>query len=53
MTKANPTSLVSHISIEVTDPLAPSRGDYYAITKISAEKLIRESDVDFAIFRLT
>ena len=39
--------------IEVTDPLAPSRGDYYAITKISAEKLIRESDVDFAIFRLT
>ncbi len=39
--------------IEVTDPLAPSKGDYYAITKISAEKLIRESDVDFAIFRLT
>ncbi|MBY9015425.1 MAG: NAD(P)-dependent oxidoreductase [Candidatus Lokiarchaeota archaeon] len=39
--------------IEVTDPLAPSRGDYYAITKISAEKLIRESGVDFAIFRLT
>ena len=39
--------------IEVSDPLAPSRGDYYAITKISAEKLIRESSVDFAIFRLT
>jgi len=39
--------------IEVTDPLAPSKGDYYAITKISAEKLIRESGVDFAIFRLT
>ncbi len=39
--------------IEVTDPLVPSRGDYYAITKISAEKLIRESGVDFAIFRLT
>ena len=39
--------------IEVTDPLAPSRGDYYALTKISAEKLIRESGVDFAIFRLT
>ncbi len=39
--------------IEVTDPIAPSRGDYYAITKISAEKLIRESGLDFAIFRLT
>ncbi len=39
--------------IEVTDPLAPSKGDYYAITKITAEKLIRESGVDFAIFRLT
>ncbi len=39
--------------IEVTDPLAPSKGDYYAITKISAEKLIREAGVDFAIFRLT
>jgi nucleoside-diphosphate-sugar epimerase len=39
--------------IEVSDPLAPSRGDYYALTKISAEKLIRESGVDFAIFRLT
>ena len=39
--------------IEVTDPLVPSKGDYYAITKISAEKLIRESGVDSAIFRLT
>jgi len=39
--------------IEVTDPLVPSKEDYYAITKISAEKLIRESGVDFAIFRLT
>jgi len=39
--------------IEVTDPLTSSRGDYYSITKISAEKLIRESGVDFAIFRLT
>ncbi len=39
--------------IDVKDPLAPSKGDYYAITKISAEKLIRESGVDFAIFRLT
>ncbi|NVM17254.1 MAG: NAD(P)-dependent oxidoreductase [Candidatus Lokiarchaeota archaeon] len=39
--------------IEVTDPIAPSKGDYYAITKITAEKLIRESGVQFAIFRLT
>jgi len=39
--------------IEVSDPLTPSRGDYYALTKISAEKLIRESGVEFAIFRLT
>jgi nucleoside-diphosphate-sugar epimerase len=39
--------------IKVTDPLAPSKGDYYALTKISAEKLIRESGIDFAIFRLT
>lgn len=39
--------------IEVNDPIAPSKGDYYAITKISAEKLIRESGVDFTIFRLT
>jgi len=39
--------------IKTTDILAPSRGDYYALTKITAEKLIRDSGVDFAIFRLT
>ncbi len=39
--------------IKTTDILAPSRGDYYALTKITAEKLIRKSGVDFAIFRLT
>jgi len=39
--------------IKVSDPLKPSRGDYYAITKIRAEKLIRESRVNFSIFRLT
>ncbi len=39
--------------IKTTDILAPSRGDYYALTKINAEKLIRDSGVDFAIFRLT
>jgi nucleoside-diphosphate-sugar epimerase len=36
--------------IKTTDILAPSRGDYYALTKI---KLIRDSGVEFAIFRLT
>jgi nucleoside-diphosphate-sugar epimerase len=39
--------------IKVSDPLKPSRGDYYALTKIEAEKLIRESGVTFSIFRLT
>jgi nucleoside-diphosphate-sugar epimerase len=39
--------------IDVNDPLVPSKGDYYAITKITAERLIRESGLDFAIFRLT
>jgi nucleoside-diphosphate-sugar epimerase len=39
--------------IKVSDPLKPSRGDFYAITKIRAEKLIRESGLDFSIFRLT
>jgi nucleoside-diphosphate-sugar epimerase len=39
--------------IDVNDPLVPSKGDYYAITKITAEKMIRESGIDFAIFRLT
>jgi nucleoside-diphosphate-sugar epimerase len=39
--------------IKTTDILAPSPGDYYALTKITAEKLIRDSGVDFAIFRLT
>ncbi len=39
--------------IKITDALAPSKGDYYAITKITAEKLIRESGVEFVIFRLT
>ena len=39
--------------IKVSDPLKPSKGDYYALTKIRAEKLIRESGVNFSIFRLT
>ncbi|MFX1408824.1 MAG: NAD-dependent epimerase/dehydratase family protein [Promethearchaeota archaeon] len=39
--------------IILTDPLNPSNGDYYATTKIKAEKIIRDSGIDFAIFRLT
>lgn len=39
--------------IKVTDPLIPSKGDFYALTKISAERLVKESGLDYAIFRLT
>jgi len=39
--------------IRVSDPLNPSEGDNYALTKIIAENLIRESGVPFTIFRLT
>ncbi|MEA2077878.1 MAG: NAD(P)-dependent oxidoreductase [Candidatus Marinimicrobia bacterium] len=39
--------------IRVHDPLKPSEGDYYAQTKIEAESLLRNSRLDWAIFRLT
>ena len=39
--------------IKVTDSLAPSEGDEYAFTKIEAEKVIKESKIDWSIFRLT
>ncbi|MFO7617939.1 MAG: NAD(P)-dependent oxidoreductase [Bacteroidales bacterium] len=39
--------------IRVDDPLLPSPGDEYAITKISAEKAVRESQLDWSVFRLT
>jgi cholest-5-ene-3beta,7alpha-diol 3beta-dehydrogenase len=35
------------------DPLLPSEGDEYAKTKIRAEQLIRNSRLDWSIFRLT
>lgn len=38
--------------IKVTDPLTPSKGDAYAVTKIAAEKLIQDSKLDWSIFRL-
>jgi nucleoside-diphosphate-sugar epimerase len=39
--------------ISVQDSLNPSQGDQYAITKINAEQIIRESKLDWSIFRLT
>jgi len=38
--------------IKVTDPIRPAKGDFYAESKIEAEKLIRNSGLDFCIFRL-
>ncbi|NUQ25213.1 MAG: DUF2141 domain-containing protein [Saprospiraceae bacterium] len=39
--------------ITVTDPLTPSEGDEYALTKIEAERVIKKSKIDWSIFRLT
>ena len=39
--------------IHVTDPLCPSEGDYYAVTKIKAEQIIKSSGLRWSIFRLT
>lgn len=39
--------------ITVTDYLTPSEGDEYAITKIEAERVIKESKINWSIFRLT
>ncbi len=44
---------VEHPWIRVTDPLCPSEGDYYAVTKIAAEQLVRTSGLMWSIFRLT
>lgn len=38
--------------ISVGDPLEPSPGDEYAVTKIAAEKIIQESKLGWTIFRL-
>lgn len=38
--------------ISVSDPLDPSPGDEYALTKIAAEKIIQKSKLDWTIFRL-
>ena len=39
--------------ITLDDPLTPSKGDHYAEQKIKCETFIRESSLDFAIFRLS
>lgn len=39
--------------ITVNDPLCPSDGDYYAVTKIRAEELVKQSGLAWSIFRLT
>jgi nucleoside-diphosphate-sugar epimerase len=39
--------------IKVGDPLQASEGDYYAQTKIEAEAIVRNSKLDWSIFRLT
>ncbi len=39
--------------IKLSDPLIPSKGDHYAEQKIKCEALIRESSLDFAIYRLS
>lgn len=38
--------------INKEDPLIPSEGDAYAETKIASEKLLKESNLDWTIFRL-
>lgn len=38
--------------IKVSDPLIPSEGDAYALTKITAEHLIQTSNLNWTIFRL-
>ena len=38
--------------IKKTDPFTPNQGDAYANSKIKAEKIIQESGIKYAIFRL-
>lgn len=38
--------------ITVTDRLCPSHGDYYAVTKIAAEEHVKQSGLNWSIFRL-
>lgn len=40
-------------NIYTTDPLTPSLGDEYALTKIAAEEIIQSSKLDWSIYRLS
>lgn len=40
-------------NIKVNDPLKPSLGDFYAVTKVKAEEIIQNSQLRWAIFRLS
>ena len=44
---------ISNPQIRVGDELKPSEGDYYAVTKIKAEEIVRNSGLRWSIFRLT
>jgi nucleoside-diphosphate-sugar epimerase len=44
---------VKNYNIKVNDPLIPSVGDYYAEVKIMTEEMIRNSGVQYTIYRLT
>jgi len=44
---------ISNPHITINDALQPSDGDIYARTKIEAEELIKQSKLDWSIFRLT
>ena len=44
---------INNCNIKVDDPEKPSPGDEYAVTKLAAEKLIKESKLNWTIFRLS
>lgn len=44
---------IEHPFIKVGDNLTPSEGDEYAVTKIKAEQIIKESNIEWSIFRLS
>ena len=40
-------------NIKIGDPLQPSTGDFYAVTKVMAENIIQNSQLKWTIFRLS
>ncbi|MDR2047666.1 MAG: NAD(P)-dependent oxidoreductase [Clostridiales bacterium] len=44
---------VENFMINVGDELNASEGDYYALTKIAAERMIREAGIGYTIFRFS